>query len=125
MQVNTASSASKIAQQAALAAKNAHNAQLGAYEKNTKAFGPVAATVIGLASSAAQASSSLGSVVDSVEQGLQEVAGDTLALASTGIQELKSAYNTVAKGVDTATSAVASYAATGVSAAAQVLNALV
>jgi hypothetical protein len=122
MKINAATSANKIAQQAALSAKNA---QLGDYEKNTKAFGPVAATVIGLASSAAQASNSLGSVVDSVEQGLQEVAGDTLALATTGMNEIKSAYNTVAKGVDTAASAVASYTATGVSAAAQVLNALV
>ncbi len=120
MKINSPSQAATWAQQTA-----AKTAPLGAYEANAKAFGPVAATVMGLASSAAQASPSLGALVDSVEQGIQEVAGDTLALASSGLNELQSAYDSVAKGVDNATNAVASYAATGVGVAAQVLNALV
>lgn len=104
MKINNASSSALAAQQAAAAAKKA---TLSTFENNTKEFGPVAATVIGLAHGA-------GQVVDEVESGIKEAATHTVALA-----------NTVASGVGTAASAAARYASTGVSAAVQAINALV
>ncbi|BDT69895.1 hypothetical protein os1_40870 [Comamonadaceae bacterium OS-1] len=122
MKINSTSSSALAAQQAAAAAKQA---TLGNFEKNAKEFGPVAASVMGLASGAAQAGSSLGKVVDEVENDIKDVATHTVALATTGANGLKAAYNTVANGVGTAATVAANYASTGLSAAAQAVNALV
>ncbi|WP_367848164.1 hypothetical protein [Rhodoferax sp. WC2427] len=122
MKINSASSSALAAQQAAAAAKQT---TLGSFEKNAKEFGPVAASAMGLASGAVQASSSLAKVVDGVENEIKDVATHTVALATTGANGLKAAYNSVANGVGTAASAAANYASTGVSAAAQAINALV
>jgi hypothetical protein len=120
MKVNNASAL--VAQQAANAAKKS---TMGTFEKNAQEFGPIAASVIGLTSGAAQAGSTIGKVVDGLESEIKDVANHTVALATTGANELKSAYNTVASGVGTAASAAASYASTGLSAATQAINALV
>lgn len=122
MKINNASSTALTAQQALLAAKQS---TASAFEKNSQEFGPIAASVIGLASGASQASSALGKVVDGVENEIKDVATNTVALATTGANGLKSAYNTVAHGAGTAASAVANYASTGLSAATQAFNALV
>ncbi|WP_295952493.1 hypothetical protein [Rhodoferax sp.] len=122
MKINNASSTALAAQQALAAAKKA---TVSTFEKNSKEFGPIAASVIGLTSSASQASSALGKVVDGVENEIKDVATNTVALATTGANELKNAYNTVANGVGTAASAAANYASTGLSAATQAINALV
>jgi len=49
----------------------------------------------------------------------------TVALATDGVNEIKSAYNKVSTGLGNAASAVAGYAETGVSAGVQALSALV
>lgn len=122
MKINNASSTALTAQQALAAAKKT---TVSTFEKNAKEFGPIAASVIGLTSGAAQASSTLGKVVNGVENEIKEVANNTVALATTGANGLKSAYNTVAGGVGTVASAAANYASSGLSAATQVVNALV
>ncbi len=103
----------------------AKKAVLGDFETNSKAFGPVAASVIGLGSSAAQASNTISKAVDSVENEIKEVATNTVALASDGVNEIKSAYNKVSSGLGSAASAVAGYAETGLSAGVQAIRALV
>jgi hypothetical protein len=103
----------------------AKKAVLGAFEKNSKEFGPVAASIIGIGSSAVQASHTLGKAVDSVENEIKDVATQTVALANDGVNEIKSAYNKVSTGLGNAASAVAGYAETGVSAGVQALSALV
>ena len=122
MKINNASSTALAAQQALAAAKKS---AIGTFEENSQEFGPIAASVIGLTSGASQASSALGKVVDGVENEIKDVATHTVALATNGANELKTAYNTVANGVGTAASAVANYASTGLSAASQVISALV
>jgi hypothetical protein len=103
----------------------AKKAVLGTYEKNAKEFGPVAASIIGVGSSAIQASNTLGKAVSSVENEIKDVATQTVALATDGVNEIKSAYNKVSTGLGNAASAVAGYAETGVSAGVQALSALV
>ena len=107
------------------AAGGAKKAAVGAFEKNAKEFGPIAASAIGLGSAAANSNSTLGKVVNSVENGIKEVANNTVALASDSVQEVKSAYNKVYDGASSAASAVAGYADTGLSAGVQAISALV
>nr|WP_315243965.1 hypothetical protein [uncultured Albidiferax sp.] len=104
MKISNAASTALAAQQAAAAAKKS---TVGSFERNAKEFGPIAASAIGLASSA-------GQVVDEVTSEIKEAATHTVALA-----------NTVANGVGTAASAAARYASTGLSATVQAINALV
>lgn len=119
---NSTSISANSALSTATAAKKSTS---GTYEKNAKEFGPVAASAIGLASGAAQSSSVASKVVNSIENGLKTAAGNTVELANEGAQEIKSAYNKVSSGIGTVASAAAGYAQTGISAGAQVINALV
>ena len=118
-------STSAPANSALSVATAAEKSASGTYEKNAKEFGPVAASAIGLANGAAQSSSSVSKVVGSIENGLKTAAANTVELANEGAQEIKSAYNKVSSGIGAVAGAAAGYAETGISAGAQVINALV
>ena len=130
MKVNNSTAAT--GNTALVAATTAKKSAMGAFEKNSKEFGPIAASAIGVGKAAVENSSTLSKVVNSVENSVKEAANNTIALANDSTEGLKSAYNKVssgvssaASGIGSAASAIAGYADAGLSATVQTVSALV